>query len=136
MTLQPSTAASCCTQLAVYAYLDPFNLAVAGGRNSAVGVRGLTLGGGISHFTARVGWVCDNVVNFQVALASGGARRRQCHVTSAPLFAPSREAVTTSGSSGDSTWLFWTGTYSVSASLMSQTFGALNTSLYKLRRPR
>ncbi|KIY00016.1 uncharacterized protein Z520_04654 [Fonsecaea multimorphosa CBS 102226] len=57
--------------LSVYSYLDPFNLTVAGGRNGAVGVGGLTLGGGISHFTARVGWACDNVVNFQVVLASG-----------------------------------------------------------------
>ncbi|KIW88743.1 uncharacterized protein Z519_10790 [Cladophialophora bantiana CBS 173.52] len=57
--------------LAVYAYLDRLNLAITGGRNVAVGVGGLTLGGGISHFTARVGWASDNVVNFQVALAAG-----------------------------------------------------------------
>lgn len=50
----------------VYTFLDPFRLEVAGGRNGAVGVGGLLLGGGISHFTARVGWACDNVVNFQV----------------------------------------------------------------------
>ena len=52
--------------LDVYAYLDPFNVSVAGGRNGLVGVGGLTLGGGISHFAARVGWACDNVVNFEV----------------------------------------------------------------------
>ena len=52
--------------LDVYAYLEPFGVQVAGGRNGAVGVGGLTLGGGISHFTARVGWACDNVVNYQV----------------------------------------------------------------------
>jgi FAD/FMN-containing dehydrogenase len=52
--------------LQVYQYLDPFNVSVAGGRNGLVGVGGLTLGGGISHFTTRVGWACDNVVNFEV----------------------------------------------------------------------
>ncbi|KAL2136869.1 hypothetical protein VTI74DRAFT_595 [Chaetomium olivicolor] len=57
--------------LQVYHYLDPFNLTVAGGRNGLVGVGGLTVGGGISHFSPRVGWACDNVVNFEVALADG-----------------------------------------------------------------
>ncbi|KAH6630037.1 hypothetical protein B0J18DRAFT_443023 [Chaetomium sp. MPI-SDFR-AT-0129] len=51
--------------LQVYEYLDPYNLAVAGGRNGLVGVGGLTPGGGISHFSPRVGWACDNVVNFE-----------------------------------------------------------------------
>ena len=55
--------------LDVYAYLDAFNVSVAGGRNGLVGVGGLTLGGGISHFAARVGWACDNVVNFEVCIA-------------------------------------------------------------------
>ncbi|KUJ13466.1 FAD-binding domain-containing protein [Mollisia scopiformis] len=59
--------------LDVYAYLDPLGLSVAGGRNGLVGVGGLTLGGGISYFGPRVGWACDNVVNFetQIVLASG-----------------------------------------------------------------
>jgi FAD/FMN-containing dehydrogenase len=52
--------------LDVYTYLDPLSLTVAGGRNGAVGVGGLTLGGGISYFAPRVGWACDNVVNFEV----------------------------------------------------------------------
>ncbi|OAP59211.1 hypothetical protein AYL99_06509 [Fonsecaea erecta] len=69
--------------LSVYAYLDQFNLSVAGGRNGAVGVGGLTLGGGISHFTARVGWVCDNVVNFEAVLASGAVV--DANATSHPL---------------------------------------------------
>ncbi|KAK4143577.1 FAD-binding domain-containing protein [Dichotomopilus funicola] len=57
--------------LQVYEYLDPYNLAVAGGRNGLVGVGGLTPGGGISHFSPRVGWACDNVVNFEVVLGDG-----------------------------------------------------------------
>jgi FAD/FMN-containing dehydrogenase len=54
--------------LQVYTYLDSLDLAVAGGRNGAVGVGGLTLGGGISYFAPRVGWACDNAVNFEVSL--------------------------------------------------------------------
>ncbi|OCL04578.1 FAD binding domain protein [Glonium stellatum] len=57
--------------LDVYQYLDSLGLAIAGGRNGAVGVAGLTLGGGISYFAPRVGWACDNAVNFELVLASG-----------------------------------------------------------------
>lgn len=57
--------------LDVYTFLDPLNRTVAGGRNGAVGVGGLTLGGGISYFSPQVGFTCDTVVNFQVVLASG-----------------------------------------------------------------
>ena len=57
--------------LDVYAYLDPHNLTVAGGRNGRVGVGGLTLGGGISYFSPQVGFTCDTVVNFELVQASG-----------------------------------------------------------------
>lgn len=50
-----------------YSYLDPYNVQVAGGRNGNVGAGGLLIGGGISHFSARVGWSCDNVLNFEVS---------------------------------------------------------------------
>ena len=36
-----------------------------------VGVSGLTLGGGISHFASRLGWACDNVASFELVTASG-----------------------------------------------------------------
>ncbi|QIW95277.1 hypothetical protein AMS68_000795 [Peltaster fructicola] len=55
----------------VYAALDPYGKSVAGGRNGAVGVGGLTLGGGISYFSPQVGFTCDTVVNFELVLASG-----------------------------------------------------------------
>jgi FAD/FMN-containing dehydrogenase len=55
------------TWLDVYQFLDPLGVSVAGGRNGKVGVGGLLLGGGISHFSPRVGWACDNVVNFEVS---------------------------------------------------------------------
>lgn len=44
---------------------------VAGGRNGAVGVSGLTLGGGISYFSPQVGFTCDTLVNAEVVLANG-----------------------------------------------------------------
>ena len=50
----------------VYSYLQPMNLTVIGGRVSAIGVGGLTLGGGISFFSSMYGWACDNVNNYQV----------------------------------------------------------------------
>lgn len=32
-----------------------------------IGVGGLTLGGGMSFFSGRYGWACDNVVNYEVS---------------------------------------------------------------------
>lgn len=55
----------------VYMKLDAMNLSVTGGRVSGVGVGGLTTGGGISYFSPRFGFACDNVVNFEVVLSSG-----------------------------------------------------------------
>ncbi|KAL8821083.1 MAG: hypothetical protein Q9191_007383 [Dirinaria sp. TL-2023a] len=55
----------------VYEQLSAQGLAVAGGRVSKVGVGGLITGGGLSYFSAATGFVCDNVVNFEVVLASG-----------------------------------------------------------------
>ena len=55
----------------VYSQLDAKNLATSGGRVASVGVGGLTTGGGISFFSPRYGFVCDNVLNFEVVLASG-----------------------------------------------------------------
>jgi FAD/FMN-containing dehydrogenase len=36
-----------------------------------VGVPGLILGGGISHFSNKLGWACDNVASFELVTASG-----------------------------------------------------------------
>ncbi|TVY75120.1 Bifunctional solanapyrone synthase [Fusarium oxysporum f. sp. cubense] len=57
--------------LDVYQHLDGSGVQVAGGRNGNVGVGGLLLGGGISHFTTKVGWACDRVVNYEVVLSNG-----------------------------------------------------------------
>lgn len=53
--------------LDVYQFLDPLGLSVAGGRNGLIGVGGVSLGGGISYFAPRVGWVCDNIINAEVS---------------------------------------------------------------------
>ncbi|KAL8818903.1 MAG: hypothetical protein Q9223_002563 [Gallowayella weberi] len=55
----------------VYKALDERGLAVAGGRNSDVGVGGLTLGGGLSFFSPRVGFVCNNILSYEIVLANG-----------------------------------------------------------------
>jgi FAD/FMN-containing dehydrogenase len=70
----------------VYSKLDPQGISVVGGRVAAIGTGGLPLGGmnfrdhsfsqmtndsigGISFFSGRYGWACDNVVNYEVCIA-------------------------------------------------------------------
>jgi FAD/FMN-containing dehydrogenase len=60
-----------CKWMHVYKVLESKGLAVAGGRNSAVGVGGLTLGGGLSFFSPRFGFVCSNIIEYEVVLADG-----------------------------------------------------------------
>ncbi|KAG9188967.1 hypothetical protein G6011_05835 [Alternaria panax] len=60
-----------CKWIDVYSCLEKQGLAVAGGRNSAVGVSGLTLGGGLSFFSPQYGFVCNNVFAFEIVLADG-----------------------------------------------------------------
>lgn len=55
----------------VYTKLDAMNIAIVGGRSNLVGVAGLTTGGGISFFSARYGFVCDGVLNYQIVLGDG-----------------------------------------------------------------
>ncbi|OCK78514.1 putative oxidoreductase [Lepidopterella palustris CBS 459.81] len=55
----------------IYPTLDALNLAMIGGRVSDVGVGGLMTGGGVSFFSGRYGFACDNVLNYEVVLASG-----------------------------------------------------------------
>jgi hypothetical protein len=60
-----------CKWIDVSRVLDTKGLAVAGGRNSAVGVGGLTLGGGLSFFSPRFGFVCSNIIEYEIVLADG-----------------------------------------------------------------
>lgn len=55
----------------VYEYLEARGWMVVGGRLSDIGVGGLLLGGGISHYGPRKGWGSDNVLAFTLVLASG-----------------------------------------------------------------
>lgn len=55
----------------VYSALETEGLGTVGGRMGSVGVGGLVTGGGISFFSPKYGFVCDNVQNFEVILASG-----------------------------------------------------------------
>lgn len=50
----------------VYKELEKVNMMVVGGRLTGVGVGGLLLGGGLSHFSGLHGWACDNVRNYEV----------------------------------------------------------------------
>ncbi|KAM0548804.1 hypothetical protein ACHAPJ_009660 [Fusarium lateritium] len=55
----------------VYGDLEPFGVTAAGGRTSTVGVAGFLTGGGNTFYTARRGFGCDQVVNFEVVLSDG-----------------------------------------------------------------
>lgn len=55
----------------VYGALEPHGVTVAGGRASSVGVAGFLTGGGNSFYTARRGFACDQVQNYEVVLADG-----------------------------------------------------------------
>ncbi|KAL8996344.1 MAG: hypothetical protein Q9169_004110 [Polycauliona sp. 2 TL-2023] len=55
----------------IYPQLDLQNLAIPGGRVAPVGVGGLVTGGGVSFFSGRFGFVCDNVVNYELVLPYG-----------------------------------------------------------------
>ncbi|KAL8836815.1 MAG: hypothetical protein Q9170_002776 [Blastenia crenularia] len=54
----------------VYTKLAAYGLAVPGGRSADVGVGGYLLGGGSSYFIGY-GFGCDNVVSYEIVLASG-----------------------------------------------------------------
>ncbi|ROW15441.1 hypothetical protein VPNG_02432 [Cytospora leucostoma] len=55
----------------VYEKLTDQGLGVTGSRSALGGIGGLALSGGLSFFSSREGFVCDNVINYEVVLASG-----------------------------------------------------------------
>ncbi|KAG8156606.1 hypothetical protein KVR01_013557 [Diaporthe batatas] len=55
----------------VYEYLEPHGLAVTGGMSTTGGIGGLATQGGLSFYSSREGFICDNVVNYEVVVASG-----------------------------------------------------------------
>ncbi|KAH6652289.1 6-hydroxy-D-nicotine oxidase [Truncatella angustata] len=54
----------------VYATLEPYGVTAPGGRTATVGVAGFLTGGGNNFYSSMVGLGCDNVINFEVVLAS------------------------------------------------------------------
>lgn len=54
------------TWLEVYRDLEPYGLAVTGGRVPSVGVPGLLLGGGLSFQKGKYGLSCNGIVEYEV----------------------------------------------------------------------
>ena len=57
-----------------------------GGRVSAIGVGGFTLCGGISFFSSRYGWACDNFNTYEVVFADGSIHEIKYASTYADLY--------------------------------------------------
>lgn len=55
----------------VFETIEQYGLTVTGGRDGFVGVGGFLLGGGNSFHSGRRGFGCDDVMNYEVVLASG-----------------------------------------------------------------
>ena len=55
----------------VYEYVSSYGLGVCGGRFGDVGVGGLLLGGGISHFGSQYGWSADLITEYELVLSNG-----------------------------------------------------------------
>ena len=59
----------------VYTELQKHEIMIAGGRVEDVGVGGLTMGGGLSFFSNRYGWTCDQVLEFEIVLPDATVSR-------------------------------------------------------------
>lgn len=55
----------------VYSYVSNYGRGVCGGRFGDVGVGGLLLGGGISHFGSQYGWSADLITEYELVLSDG-----------------------------------------------------------------
>ncbi|KUJ15927.1 FAD-binding domain-containing protein [Mollisia scopiformis] len=66
----------------VYERLDVEGLGVCGSRSANGGIGGLALEGGLSFFSSREGFICDNVLNYEVVLASGDIVNANAHENS------------------------------------------------------
>ncbi|KAF2677867.1 FAD-binding domain-containing protein [Lentithecium fluviatile CBS 122367] len=55
----------------VYTQLDEQEVVMVGGRVTQVGVGGLLTGGGVSFFSGRYGFACNNIQSYEVVLGNG-----------------------------------------------------------------
>ncbi|KAL2278266.1 hypothetical protein FJTKL_14539 [Diaporthe vaccinii] len=55
----------------VHEKVQAAGLGVGDNRSAKGGIGGLSLSGGLSFFSSRKGFICDNVVSFEIVLASG-----------------------------------------------------------------
>lgn len=55
----------------MYMALEAYGVTAPGGRTATVGVGGYMLAGGNNFYGSMIGLACDNVLNFEVVLASG-----------------------------------------------------------------
>lgn len=55
----------------VYRYVSSYGRGICGGRFGDVGVGGLLLGGGISHFGSQYGWSANLVTEYELVLSNG-----------------------------------------------------------------
>ncbi|KAF2106111.1 hypothetical protein BDV96DRAFT_591461 [Lophiotrema nucula] len=55
----------------VYEQLAERGLGVTGSRSALGGIGGLALAGGLSFFSSREGFICDNVINYEIVLSNG-----------------------------------------------------------------
>ncbi|KAI0902487.1 FAD-binding domain-containing protein [Annulohypoxylon nitens] len=63
----------------VYEILASEGRGVTGSRSALGGIGGLALAGGLSFFSSREGFICDNVLNYEVVLASGEIVNANAH---------------------------------------------------------
>lgn len=63
----------------IFPSLEAQGVMVSGARDSNVGVGGLLTGGGNSYYTGRRGFLCDSLINAEVALADGNIVNANAH---------------------------------------------------------
>ncbi|KAF8884013.1 FAD-binding domain-containing protein [Infundibulicybe gibba] len=71
----------------VYKFLQPYNVSVAGGRVSGVGVAGFLLGGGLSWKTNQVGLAIDTIEAYELVLPDGTIKHVTAHTDEDLFFA-------------------------------------------------
>ncbi|GAB1214093.1 hypothetical protein ATERTT37_003252 [Aspergillus terreus] len=114
----------------VYKTLEEYNVVVPGGRTGPVGVGGFLLGGGNSFHAARVGLACDNIINYEVVLASGRIVNANIE-SNTDLFKALKGGGNNFGIVTND--VFLTSTYLNSAKVLQKTIDILNEKILKAK---